>query len=93
MSCSRVEDQACDVLLRHAGQLVGEDVLKADQPHQDPLIGLLVQRVADDVEFNHAPALLQTGGFVPRRVSRQQIGLLGDTQPSPLFHWSSRNLN
>lgn len=69
MSYSRVKDQACDVLLRHAGQLVREDVLKADEPHQDPLIGLLVQGVTDDVEFNHAPALLQTGGFVTCRVS------------------------
>lgn len=69
MSYSRVEDQPCDVLLRHAGQLVGEDVLKADEPHQDPLIGLLVQGVTDDVEFNHAPALLQTGGFITCRVS------------------------
>lgn len=46
-----------------------EDVLEADEPHQDPLIGLLVQGIADDMEFDHAPALLQTGGFVACRVS------------------------
>lgn len=39
---SRIEDEPCDVLLGHAGQLMGEHVLEADQPHQDPLIGLLV---------------------------------------------------
>lgn len=82
MGYSRVEDQAGDVLLGHAGQLVREDVLKADEPHQDPLVGLLVEGVADDVELYHAPALLQTGGFVSCRVSRQQVGLLGNTRPS-----------
>lgn len=41
-SHSRIKDQPCDVLLGHAGQLVGEDVLKAYEPHQDPLVGLLV---------------------------------------------------
>lgn len=82
MSCSRVEDQARDVLLGHAGQLVREDVLKTHKPHQDPLIGLLVEGVTDDVELYYAPALLQTGGFVSCRVSRQQIGLLGNTKPS-----------
>lgn len=59
-----------------------EDVLEADEPHQDPLIGLLVQGVTDDMEFDHAPALLQTGGFVTGRVSRQQTGLLGNAKPS-----------
>lgn len=55
---SRIKDQPCDVLLGHPGKLVGEHVLEADEPHQDPLIGLLVQGVADDVEFDHPPALL-----------------------------------
>ncbi len=55
---SRIKDQPCDVLLGHAGQLVREHVLEADEPHQDPLVGLLVQGVTDNVEFNHAPALL-----------------------------------
>lgn len=79
---SRVEDQSRDVLLGHAGQLVREDVLEADEPHQDPLIGLLVEGVTDDVEFDHAPALLQTGGFVTCRVRGQQVGLLRDANAS-----------
>lgn len=72
---SRIKDQPSDVLLGHAGELVREHVLEADEPHQDPLIGLLVQRVTNNMEFNHPPALLQTGSFVTRRVSRQQAGL------------------
>lgn len=80
---SRIEDQPRDVLLGHAGQLVGEDVLEADEPHEDALVGLLVEGVADDVELNHAPALLQTGSFVARRVSRQQAGLSGSTGAQP----------
>lgn len=39
---SRIKDQPRDVLLGHAGQLVREHVLEADEPHQDPLIGLLI---------------------------------------------------
>lgn len=39
----RVKDEAGDVLLGHAGQLVGEDVLQAHQPHQDLLVGFLRQ--------------------------------------------------
>lgn len=80
---SRIEDQPRDVLLGHAGQLVGEDVLEADEPHEDALVGLLVEGVADDVELNHAPALLQTGSFVARRVSRQQAGLSGNRGGEP----------
>lgn len=38
----RIKDQPRDVLLRHAGQLVRENILEADEPHQDPLIRLLV---------------------------------------------------
>ena len=72
---SRVKDQPRDVLLGHAGQLVREHVLEADEPHQDPLVGLLVQRVTDHMELNHPPALLETGGLVACRVSRQQAGL------------------
>ena len=65
---SRVEHQPGDVLLGHAGQLVGEDVLEAYQPHQDALVGLLVQRVPDDMELDHPPALLQPRCLVTRRV-------------------------
>lgn len=39
---SRIEHQPRDVLLGHAGKLMGEHVLKADEPHQNPLVGLLV---------------------------------------------------
>lgn len=54
---------------------MGEDVLKADEPHQDPLVGLLVEGVPDDVELNHSSPLLEAGGLVTCRVSRQQTGL------------------
>jgi len=72
---SRIKDQPCDVLLGHTGKLVGEYILKADEPHQDPLVGLLVKGVPNDVEFNHASPLLETGGFITCRMSRQQAGL------------------
>ena len=71
----RVEDKPCDVLFGHAGQLVGEDILQAHQPHEDLLAGLLGERVADDVELDDATALFQTGRLIPRRVGRQQAGL------------------
>ena len=53
----RVKDEACDVFFGHAGQLMGEDILKAPHPHQDLLVGLLVEGVANDVEFNHTSSL------------------------------------
>lgn len=72
---SRVKDQARDVLLRHSRKLVGEHVLQTDQPHHDLLVGLLVQGVADHVEFDHPPALLQPRCLVPGRVRREEVGL------------------
>lgn len=72
---SRVEHQPSDVLLGHAGQLVREDVLQADQPHQNLLVGLLGERVPDDVELYDAAPLLQPGRLVAGGVRRQQVGL------------------
>lgn len=54
---------------------MGEDVLQTNQPHHDLLVGLLVQGVANHVEFNHSPALLQPRRLVPGRVRREEVGL------------------
>lgn len=54
---------------------MGEHILQTNQPHHDLLVGLLVQGVADHVEFNHPPALLQPGCLVPGRVCREEVGL------------------
>lgn len=54
---------------------MGEHVLQTNQPHHDLLVGLLVQGVADHVEFNHPPALLQPCRLVPGRVRREEVGL------------------
>lgn len=74
-SHARVKDEASDVLLGHAGQLVREDILQPHQPHQDLLVGFLRERVADNVELDDATALLQPRRLIPRRVGRQQAGL------------------
>ena len=58
----RVKDEAGDVLLGHAWQLVGEDVLQPYEPQQHPPVGLGCERVADDVELDDAAALLQEIG-------------------------------
>lgn len=52
-----------------------EDILQADQPHQDFLVGLLGKRVSDDMELYDAPPLLQPGSLITGSVWRQQIGL------------------
>lgn len=52
-----------------------EDVLQADQPHQNFLVRLLGKRVSDDVELYDAPPLLQPGSLVTGSIWRQQIGL------------------
>lgn len=72
---ARVEDEAGDVLLGHARQLVGEDVLQPHKPEQHPPVGFGCQRVADDVELDDAAALLQAGRLVPGCVGRQQARL------------------
>lgn len=72
---ARVKDEAGDVLLGHARQLVGEDVLQPHKPEQHPPVGLGCQRVADDVELDDAAALLQAGRLVPGCVGRQQARL------------------
>lgn len=68
---ARVKDQAGNVLLGHAWQLVGEDVLQAHQPQQHPPVGFGCQRVADDVELNDPTAFLQAGRLIPGSVGRQ----------------------
>lgn len=52
-----------------------ENILQADQPHQDLLVGLLGQRVSDDVELYDATPLLQPGGLITGSIRRQQISL------------------
>lgn len=54
---------------------MGEHILQTNQPHHDLLVGLLVQGVADHMEFNHPPALLQPRCLVPGRVCREEVGL------------------
>lgn len=58
-----------------------KDVLEADQPHQDLLVGLLGEGVSDDVELYDAPSLLQPGSLISGSVRRQQICL-----PTSTFH-------
>lgn len=71
----RVKHQPGDVLFRHARELVRENVLQTDQPHQDLLIGLLGKRVSNDVKLDDAPPLLQPGRLVACGVWRQQVRL------------------
>lgn len=54
---------------------MGEDVLQANEPHQNLLVGLLGERVPNDVELYDAPPLLQPGRLVAGGVWRQQVGL------------------
>lgn len=54
---------------------MGEDVLQADQPHQDLLVGFLGQRVPNDMKLYDAAALLQPGRLITSSVWRQQISL------------------
>lgn len=54
---------------------MGEHVLQTNQPHHDLLVGLLVQGIADNMEFDHPPALLQPRRLVPGRVCREKVGL------------------
>lgn len=72
---ARVKDEASDILLRHAWQLVGKDILQPHEPQQHPPVGLGRQRVADDVELNDATALLQAGCLIPGRIGRKQARL------------------
>lgn len=52
-----------------------EDILQANQPHQDLLVGLLRKGVSNDVELYDAPPLLQPGSLITGSVRRQQISL------------------
>lgn len=58
-----------------------EDVLQPDQPHQNLLIGLLGQRVSDDVELYDASPLLQPGGLIAGGVRREKVRLITQTSP------------
>lgn len=71
----RIKYQPCDVLFGHARQLMGENILQADQPHQNLLVGFLGKRVSDDVELYDATPLLQSGSLIAGSVGRQQVGL------------------
>jgi len=52
-----------------------EDILQADQPHQDLLVGLLRERVSNHVELDDPPPLLQPGSLVTGGVWSQKICL------------------
>lgn len=67
---------------------MGEDVLQADQPHQDLLVGLLRQRVSDDVELDDSASLLQPCRLVTGSVWCQQIRLerSNTARLKPLFY-------
>lgn len=52
-----------------------EDVLKAHQPHQDLLVGLLGKGVSDDVELNNAAPLFQPGSLVSGGIRCEEIRL------------------
>lgn len=52
-----------------------EDVLQANQPHQDLLVGLLRERVSNDVKLDDSPPLLQPGSLITGSIWRQQIRL------------------
>ena len=52
-----------------------EDVLEPDEPQHGLFIGLLVDGVTDDMEFDDAPTLLETGCLVSRRVCVENTGL------------------
>lgn len=71
----RVEDEACDVLFGHSGQLVRENILKAYQPHQNLLVRFLVEGVANDMKLYHTSSLLQPCSLISCRVSREETGL------------------
>lgn len=71
----RVEDEACDVLFGHSGQLVRENILKAHQPHQNLLVRLLVEGVTNDMKLYHASSLFQPCSLISCRVSREETGL------------------
>lgn len=62
---ARVKDEAGDILLGHAWQLMGEDILQPHEPEQHPPVGLGRQRVADDMELDDATTFLQAGCLVP----------------------------
>ena len=52
-----------------------KDVLEPDEPQHGLFVGLLVDGVTDDVEFDDAPTLLKTGRLVSRRVRMENNGL------------------
>lgn len=72
---SRVKDQSGYVFLGHTGKLMREDILEANEPHQDPLVRLLIERVPDDVKFDHPSPLFKAGSFITSGMSGEQRGL------------------
>ena len=66
-----VKHQPGDVLLRHPGQLVGEDVLEGNQPQHGLLGHFVRQAVGNAVESDHSFPLLDLGRLVPRSMFRE----------------------
>lgn len=61
-----VKDKAGDVLHGHLGQLVGENILEANEPQHRLLGHLLGERVADQEELDGSRRLLLLGHLVTR---------------------------
>lgn len=68
----RVENQACDVLLGHARQLVRKHSLKANQPDVHLLGGLVAERVVDHHKLDLALVFLYPRCLVPGSMSRKK---------------------
>merc|ERR1719312_34889 len=66
-----VKHQPGDVLLGHPRQLMGEHILKGDQPEHRLLGHLVSQTVSDAVEADHSLPLLYLGRLIPGRVLRE----------------------
>merc|ERR1719370_802563 len=59
-----VEHQSCDVLLRHPRKLMGEDILKGDQPKHSLLGHFLCQAVGNAVELYDSFPFLHLGSLI-----------------------------
>jgi len=75
MANLRIKDNARDVFLGHARQLVWKDILQPHKPEQNLVTGVSVQSVTDDVELDDATFLLQTSCLITRSVGREQTRL------------------
>ena len=73
-----VEHQADDVLLGHVGQLLAEDILQRDEPHEV----LFLPVVLDDHVHELAVVLLLTQVNLPHGVLTQVLRLAADARPA-----------